>query len=81
MFIYGFKFTSGLRLVPSMRLDDAKDIRSVKSVWLVLYSELKAALSGLRQFEILFDEIPVISRQKLFSFSRYLSFCQDFFVM
>ena len=79
--MYGFNFTSGLRLVSSMRLDDAKDIRSVKSAWLVLYSGLKATLSGLRQFEILFDEILVISRQKLFSFSRYLRFCQDFFVM
>ena len=79
--MYGFNFTSGLRLVSSMRLDDAKDIRSVKSAWLVSYSGLKAALSGLRQFEILFDEILVISCQKLFSFSRYLRFCQDFFVM
>ena len=78
--MYGFNFTSGLRLVPSMRLDDTKDVRSVKSSWLVLYLELKAELSGRRQFEILFDEKIVILRQKLSLFSRYLSFCQDFFV-
>ena len=46
----------------------------------------KGALSGLRQF--LAAESPLkmmkiffISRQKLFSFSRYLSFCLDFLVM
>ena len=46
----------------------------------------KGALPGLRQF--LATECPLkminmlfISPQKLFSFSRYLSFCLDFLVM
>ena len=35
----------------------------------------EGALSGLRQF------LAIIPPQKLFSFSRYLSFCFDFLVM
>ena len=37
-----FNFTSGLRLISSMRLDDGKDIQSAKSAWLVLHSKLKS---------------------------------------
>ena len=44
------------------------------------------ALSGLRQFLAAESALKVMKnafylRQKLFSFSRYLSFCLDFFVM
>ena len=35
---------SGLRLISSMRLDDKKNIQSVKSVWSVLHSELKVCV-------------------------------------
>ena len=41
MFMYDFCLTSGLGLISSMRLDDRKDIQSVKSTWLGLHSELK----------------------------------------
>ena len=45
-------------------------------------SKLKGALSGLRQFWAIENPLKImknafISPQKLFSFSRYLSFCLD----
>ena len=51
-----------------------------------LKAGIKDALSGLRQFLAAESALKVMKnafylRQKLFSFSRYLSFCLDFFVM
>ena len=40
--------------------------------------QFKGALSGLRQFLATESPLKMISPQKLFSFSRYLSFCLDF---
>ena len=55
---------------------------SVKNSCFVL-REFKGALSGLRQLKALqkWWKMLFISSQKLFSFSRYLSFCFDFLVM
>ena len=51
MLIKGFRFfllrASGLGLKSSMRLDGRKDIQSVKSVWSILHSELKAHIVPL----------------------------------
>ena len=51
-----------------------------------LKAGIKGALSGLRHFLAAESPLKVMKntfylRQKLFSFSRYLSFCLDFFVM
>ena len=44
----------------------------------IIHYKVKGALSSLRQF--FGNWKPFISPQKLFSFSRYLSFCLDFLV-
>ena len=52
----------------------------------VITVNFKGALSGLRQFLVIESPLRMMknafdSPQKLFSFSRYLSFCLDFLVM
>ena len=59
----------------------------IRLFWWNKFSNLiKGALSGLRQFSAAESPFKMLknafySRQKLFSFSRYLSFCLGFLVM
>ena len=58
----------------------------VHSLWSCDQNLIKGALSGLRQFLAIESPLKMmkntfISPQKLFSFSRYLSFCLDFLIL
>ena len=66
--------------------DQAKDLASIPAAYTRPPLFLKGALSGLRQFlttesHLKMMKMLLISTKRLFSFSRYLSFCLDVLVI